>query len=98
MTAAKGPAQAPAFRVVKRSLVVAGHRTSVSLEEPFWAALKEIAAVRRQSLAGLVAAIDDRRDGQNLSSAIRVFVLAYFRDATAFNDVTPGQRERVAGR
>jgi predicted DNA-binding ribbon-helix-helix protein len=67
-------------RVAKRSLDIAGHRTSVSLEAPFWAALAEIAAERKQSLAALVAEIDRARSpGTNLSSAIRVFVLARYR-------------------
>jgi len=61
--------------VRKRSLSIAGHRTSVSLEEPFWSALREIAAARGVSVAGLIGAIDERRGGLNLSSAIRVFVL-----------------------
>ena len=63
---------------VKRSIRIAGHATSVSLEAPFWEALCEIAARRRQSVNALLAAIDDARDG-NLSSAIRLFVLASCR-------------------
>jgi predicted DNA-binding ribbon-helix-helix protein len=67
-------------RVAKRSLDIAGHRTSVSLEAPFWAALADIAAERKQSLAALAAEIDRARSpGTNLSSAIRVFVLARYR-------------------
>jgi predicted DNA-binding ribbon-helix-helix protein len=62
-------------RVVKRSLVIAGHRTSVSLEDAFWRRLRLIAAERGLSLNGLAATIDASRDGANLSSAIRVFVL-----------------------
>jgi predicted DNA-binding ribbon-helix-helix protein len=62
-------------RVVKRSLVIAGHRTSVSLEDAFWRRLRAIAAERGLSLNGLAAMIDASRDGANLSSAIRVFVL-----------------------
>ena len=61
--------------VIKHSMVIAGHRTSVSLEPAFWQALKDIAAKRRQSVAALVAAIDTGRGPSNLSSAIRVFVL-----------------------
>lgn len=67
--------------IVKRSVMIAGHRTSVSLEAPFWEALRDIAAARGRSLAALVGEIDAGRDGQNLSSAIRVFVLAAFREA-----------------
>jgi predicted DNA-binding ribbon-helix-helix protein len=65
--------------VVKRSIVIAGHKTSVSLEDAFWRALKEIAGGRELTLSDLVASIDtDRRVG-NLSSAIRLFVLDYYR-------------------
>jgi predicted DNA-binding ribbon-helix-helix protein len=70
--------------VIKRSIVIAGHRTSVSLEDAFWKALKEIAQTRRLSVAELIAAIDgERQIGNNtcnLSSAIRVFVLDYYRE------------------
>jgi len=65
--------------VIKRSIVIAGHKTSVSVEDAFWTALKEIAQLRRQSLAELIGAIDGARRGGNLSSAIRVFVLDYYR-------------------
>ena len=67
--------------ILKRSVMIAGHRTSVSLEAPFWEALREIAAGRGVSVAALVGEIDAGRGGQNLSSAIRVFVLAAFRAA-----------------
>lgn len=59
----------------KRSVNIAGHRTSVSLEEPFWDALKEIAEGEGRSVQALIAAIDSGRGRQNLSSAVRVFVL-----------------------
>ena len=62
-------------RVIKRSLSIAGHRTSVSLEEIFWNELRAIAGKRAQSVAGLVAEIDAQRGEANLSSALRVFVL-----------------------
>ena len=65
--------------VVKRSVAIAGHRTSVSLEAPFWDALKDIAAVRGASVQALVGEIDAGRGGANLSSAIRVFVLREVR-------------------
>ncbi|HEY7230880.1 MAG TPA: ribbon-helix-helix domain-containing protein [Pseudolabrys sp.] len=65
--------------VVKRSIVIAGHKTSVSLEDAFWKGLKEIATGREVTLSDLVASIDtDRRHG-NLSSAIRLFVLDHYR-------------------
>jgi predicted DNA-binding ribbon-helix-helix protein len=66
--------------VSKRSIVIAGHRTSVSLEDEFWKSLKEIAAERDTTLAQLVAKIDDNREHANLSSAIRLFVLGVYRD------------------
>ena len=73
--------------VVKRSIVVAGHKTSVSLEEAFWKGLKEIATARDLTLSDLVATIDtDRRNG-NLSSAIRLFVLDHYRGQN--NDTRP---------
>jgi predicted DNA-binding ribbon-helix-helix protein len=65
--------------VIKRSIVIAGHKTSVSLEDAFWQGLKEIATRREMTLSDLVASIDtDRRQG-NLSSAIRLFVLDHYR-------------------
>ena len=70
-------------RVVKRSLSIRGHRTSISLEEPFWAELRALAARRETSLAALVAEIDAGRGEANLSSAIRVFVLESLRAARA---------------
>ncbi len=69
--------------VIKRSIVIAGHKTSVSLEDAFWKGLKEIATTRDMTLSDLVATIDtDRRHG-NLSSAIRLFVLEYYRKLIA---------------
>ncbi|MFG1296824.1 MULTISPECIES: ribbon-helix-helix domain-containing protein [Xanthobacter] len=67
--------------VVKRSIVIAGHKTSVSLEDAFWEALKEIATSRRLTLSDLVATIDSARTQGNLSSAIRLFVLDHYRGA-----------------
>lgn len=65
--------------VVKRSIVIASHKTSVSLEDAFWKGLKDIATERNMTLSELVATIDtDRRHG-NLSSAIRLFVLDHYR-------------------
>ena len=65
--------------VVKRSIVVAGHKTSVSLEEAFWNGMKEISGLRNMTLSELVGEIDGNRQQGNLSSAIRLFVLDYFR-------------------
>jgi len=67
--------------VVKRSIVVGGHKTSVSLEDAFWNLLKEIAKQRDETVSELVAGIDgDRQRDCNLSSAIRLFVLYQVRD------------------
>jgi predicted DNA-binding ribbon-helix-helix protein len=68
--------------VVKRSIVIAGHKTSVSLEDAFWRGLKEIALSRRATLSDLVAAIDSGRRHGNLSSAIRLFVLDHYQTRT----------------
>jgi len=65
--------------VVKRSIVIAGHKTSVSLEDAFWKGLKEIASERDLTLSEMVAAIDSGRDSSNLSSTIRLFVLDHYR-------------------
>ena len=65
--------------VVKRSIVIAGHKTSVSLEDAFWRGLKEIAGRRDMTLSDLVAAIDSERRHGNLSSAIRLYVLDHYR-------------------
>ncbi|MFA6968491.1 ribbon-helix-helix domain-containing protein [Bosea sp. (in: a-proteobacteria)] len=67
----------------KRSLTIAGHRTSVSLEEPFWEALKEIAATEGLTVAALIATIDTGREAVNLSSALRLHVLAHYRRKAA---------------
>jgi len=66
--------------VVKRSIVIAGHKTSVSLEDAFWKGLKDIAAARDTTLSDLVATIDSTRRHGNLSSAIRLFVLDHFQE------------------
>ena len=68
--------------VLKRSIVVAGHKTSVSLEDGFWTGLREIAALRGLSLSELIATIDSGRHHGNLSSAIRLFVLDHYREGT----------------
>jgi predicted DNA-binding ribbon-helix-helix protein len=64
---------------VKRSIVIRGHKTSVTLEEPFWSGLWEIARGKGYTLGRLVAEIDSERAGSNLSSAIRMYVLEHFR-------------------
>jgi predicted DNA-binding ribbon-helix-helix protein len=74
--------------VVKRSVVVADHKTSVSVEDAFWNGLKEIARGRNISLSELIEAIDSERRHDNLSSAIRLFVLDFYRNQLA--DVQAG--------
>ncbi len=70
----------------KRSLSIAGHRTSIALEPEFWEALEAIAATRGLSPATLIAEIDETRATPNLSSAIRIHVLAWYRgEPTAQN-------------
>ena len=69
--------------MIKRSVLIAGHPTSVSLEEAFWEALKAVANARDLSLTGLVTEIDRGRTVENLSSAIRVAVLTHYRGSTA---------------
>src|ERR1700738_1228114 len=66
--------------ILKRSVVLAGHKTSVSLEDAFWRSLKEIAAYQHVTLSSLLASIDTDRHHGNLSSAIRLFVLNFYRD------------------
>lgn len=66
-------------RPVKRSFAIKGHRTSISLEAPFWTALEHAAELENSTLTGLVADIDAKRGGAGLSSAVRVWVLDYFR-------------------
>jgi predicted DNA-binding ribbon-helix-helix protein len=69
--------------VVKRSIVVAGHKTSVSLEDAFWKGLKDIAKARRVTLSDLVGGIDTNREHANLSSALRLFVLDHCQKRAA---------------
>jgi predicted DNA-binding ribbon-helix-helix protein len=66
--------------VISRSINISGHKTSVSLEEAFWSALKDIAHERGETLSHLVGSIDAKHQFANLSSAIRLFVLEYYRD------------------
>ena len=65
--------------IVKRSITIEGHKTSISLEDAFWSNLKQIAFSRQASLSKVIANIDDTRQG-NLSSAIRLFVLEHLRN------------------
>src|SRR5215468_1837861 len=90
----EGAMQSP---VVKRSIVIAGHKTSVSLEDAFWKGLKEIAANRDLTLSELVAAIDGARDHGNLSSAIRLFVLDHYRTMISSTAGTPAPGVELTG-
>ena len=75
-----GPYQAMTpSRPVKRSFSIAGHRTSISLEQAFWIALNDIASDQNRPLAALVAEIDRERGDAGLSSAVRVWVLDHYR-------------------
>ena len=67
-------------RPVKRSFTIDGHRTSISLETPFWEALKAAAVQERIPLSGLIGRIDAERGDSGLSSAVRIWLLAYYRN------------------
>jgi predicted DNA-binding ribbon-helix-helix protein len=79
--------------VVKRSVILAGHKTSVSLEDAFWNALKEIARRRLITLRDLIGTIDSQRQQRNLSSALRVFVLEFYRSQIPATEGREGLRE-----
>jgi predicted DNA-binding ribbon-helix-helix protein len=66
-------------RPIKRSFTISGHRTSLSLETPFWDVLKAIAAEQKVALAQLIAEIDASRGDAGLSSAVRIYVLKYLQ-------------------
>jgi predicted DNA-binding ribbon-helix-helix protein len=65
--------------IIKRSIAIEGHKTSVSLEDAFWRSLKEIAREQQATLSNVIAEIDKAREHGNLSSAIRLFVLDWVR-------------------
>jgi len=79
--------------IIKRSVVIAGRKTSVSVEEPFWKALREIADGRDVTLSDIVTLIDADRNYSNLSSAIRQFVLQFYLDQIP-NDRSRHEREQ----
>ena len=90
--------------VVKRSIIISGHQTSVSLEDAFWEGLKEIADERQLTLSDLVGEIDAHRQHANLSSAIRLFVLGryrdrlgFYREESSYHQDTPRRSSRSAG-
>jgi predicted DNA-binding ribbon-helix-helix protein len=78
--------------IIKRSVMIDGHKTSVSLEDAFWTTLKDIARERNETLSRLVTMIDEERGAGNLSSAIRLFVLGRYRPAPS----AEARREHVA--
>jgi predicted DNA-binding ribbon-helix-helix protein len=75
--------------VIKRTIVIGGHKTRASLEDAFWEALRDIARDRKETLPGLVASINANRRQGNLSSAIRRFVLGFYRNSTNPRDGSP---------
>jgi predicted DNA-binding ribbon-helix-helix protein len=81
--------------VVKRSIVLQGHKTSVSLEDEFWKGLKEIAGKRLMTLSALVDGIDANRQQGNLSSALRLFVLDFYRSQIPEVEGREGLREML---
>ncbi len=81
--------------VVKRSIVINGHKTSVSLEDAFWTDLKKIAHAQQVTLSELVTKIDGTREQNNLSSAIRLFVLHHFRSEDKRMDVAKAHLSAV---
>jgi predicted DNA-binding ribbon-helix-helix protein len=80
--------------VVKRSIIVDGHKTSVSLEDAFWQGLKDIAKARRVTLSDLVGGINTNREQGNLSSALRLFVLSHYQKR-ATSDVIVDKFDRA---
>ncbi|MFA5949818.1 MAG: ribbon-helix-helix domain-containing protein [Hyphomicrobium sp.] len=81
-------------RPMKRSFAIHGHRTSISLEAPFWDALKEAAAREGLSLSALIAKIDDARSGgSGLSTAVRIWILEHYRAKHAAETYDGGNRD-----
>jgi predicted DNA-binding ribbon-helix-helix protein len=85
-------------QVVKRSITVGRHKTSVSLEDEFWAALKKIALTHRVTLSDLVGSIDSQRQHGNLSSAVRLFVLNDYRQRVEVLEIRPATSEMQPGK
>jgi len=84
--------------IVKRSIVLGGHKTSISLEEAFWNGMKMIAWERKMTLSELVGSIDEAREHANLSSAIRLFVLGYYMNNAERHPHSTQQRSAFDGR
>jgi predicted DNA-binding ribbon-helix-helix protein len=73
--------------IVKRSIIIDGHKTSVSLEDAFWIELKKIAHARSVTVSNLIGSVDATREQNNLSSAVRIFVLEQLQKKT--NELAP---------
>lgn len=71
--------------IIKRSIILNGHKTSISLEDAFWKGLKDIAIAQSVHVSALVQAVDGSRGDSNLSSAIRLYVLGQYRQANRVN-------------
>lgn len=82
--------------VAKRSVIVAGHKTSVSLEEAFWDGMKEISRIRKMTLSDLANEVNSNRHEGNLSSAIRLFVLSHFKSRAAPGPISIRTSESAA--
>jgi len=79
--------------VPKRSIIIDGCKTSISLEDEFWECLRKIAAECGETLTQLVTGIDARRKTKNLSSCLRVFILEFYKDRSARQSEAFQQRE-----
>ena len=79
--------------VKKRSIVIGSHKTSISLEDKFWTCLRQIARERSTTASELIGMVDEMRNGGNLSSTIRVFVLNHYRNTVASNQILPANKE-----
>jgi predicted DNA-binding ribbon-helix-helix protein len=84
--------------IIKRSVVIAGKKTSVSLEDTFWLGLKEIAVQKRMPLASILDTIADGRDTANLSSAVRQYVMQHFYNLAMQSPHQAGRPELVVHR
>ncbi|MGA7972536.1 MAG: ribbon-helix-helix domain-containing protein [Pseudolabrys sp.] len=85
-------------QIIKRSVVIRGHKTSVSLEQPFWDAFRDIAESERVSTSALLRKVDAERNQANMSSAIRVFVLRHVRTLATTEQRRPeGERDGAGG-
>ena len=85
----------PSTTVKKRSIAIDGHRTSISLEDEFWTSFKNIAYERDRRISRLITEINGARQNENLSSAIRLFVLRFYRDKLDRDEQLPFTLERL---